>query len=274
MSRIIAGLLFLSLAPLSAYATETVLYADPNSDCQILADGSEITFTGCNVNINNGGAKTATANGLGNLVLGYNEVSADTTALRTGSHNLVVGPQHEYTSWGGIVAGYDNTISAAYGSVLGGRANTVSSSASYGAILGGSTNSVSGTYATVAGGANNVASGSKATVSGGNTNTASGSSSAVRGGSINFASGGQSLVAGGTDNEASGSASAILGGVTNQAAAYGSAAVGGTDNTISAEGKFGVLLGGDNNEIANRLAVVCGSSGVITSASGELICGP
>lgn len=43
--------------------------------------------------INGEGATADTANGLGNLIVGYNE-DTDVPSDRSGSHNLVVGEDH------------------------------------------------------------------------------------------------------------------------------------------------------------------------------------
>jgi hypothetical protein len=88
--------------------------------------------------VDGSGTTDGTTNGLGNLIVGYNEnVFA---ATRTGSHNLIIGVDHEYTSFAGLVAGWTNTIS--------------------------------GPHATVSGGSSNVASGWAASVSGGDLGTA------------------------------------------------------------------------------------------------------
>jgi hypothetical protein len=72
--------------------------------------GNEVFFDGCNVNIVSGSGSTAGAvNGLGNLIVGYNENSIGAT--RTGSHNIVVGPDHEYTSYANIISGSGNVVS-------------------------------------------------------------------------------------------------------------------------------------------------------------------
>jgi len=56
-----------------------------------------LTFSGMNVQLIDGTGDTYGAvNGLGNLIVGYNENSYGAT--RTGSHNLVIGFEHEYTS--------------------------------------------------------------------------------------------------------------------------------------------------------------------------------
>ncbi|HCG28775.1 MAG TPA: hypothetical protein DEU95_03285, partial [Chloroflexi bacterium] len=85
--------------------------------CLSTANDGTALFSGCNVQIINGQGSTATVNGKGNLIVGYNEDNGDT---RTGSHNVVVGSSHTYSSYGGLVAGYDNIISGDYASVSGG----------------------------------------------------------------------------------------------------------------------------------------------------------
>jgi len=89
-------------------------------------DGDNVVFEKCNVYIRSGSGETdGTVNGLGNLIIGYNETSSE-NIKRTGSHNLVIGPEHAYASFGGLVAGRENTLSAPYASIAGGRLNTAS----------------------------------------------------------------------------------------------------------------------------------------------------
>ena len=61
--------------------------------------------------------------GLGNLIVGYDE-ARDTDSAKTGSHNLVVGSNHNYEAVGGLIAGYQNAASGPWASVSGGRDNT------------------------------------------------------------------------------------------------------------------------------------------------------
>jgi hypothetical protein len=84
--------------------------------------GDEISFEGVNLRIVNGAGATASRNGLGNLIIGYNEPPPG-TADRSGSHNLVVGPEHSYASYGGALGGRRNSASGPYASALGGRYN-------------------------------------------------------------------------------------------------------------------------------------------------------
>ena len=111
----------------------------------VTVNGSEFIFTGVNVNVRSGSGSTSGAvNGLGNLIVGYNENIGDT---RTGSHNLVVGPYHSYSSYGGFLAGYNNAVTEIYATVSAGSNSTAS-----------------GAYAGVSGGNNNQASGQNASV--------------------------------------------------------------------------------------------------------------
>jgi len=75
-----------------------VIYSNA-AGCTLMADGVELIVEGCNLNIRNTSGDTSTADGTGNLVVGHNEASAGQT--RSGSHNLVVGGEHEYTTTGG-----------------------------------------------------------------------------------------------------------------------------------------------------------------------------
>ncbi len=92
--------------------------------------GPHLIFEGVNLHIENGSGITNPGfpNGLGNLVVGYNEVPVGGLVAgdRDGSHNIVLGEQHKYLSSGGFVAGGRNTISSVAASVSGGISNTAS----------------------------------------------------------------------------------------------------------------------------------------------------
>jgi hypothetical protein len=87
------------------------------------SDSESLTFSGCNIYIRNGIGSTNTLNGKGNLIIGYGETGdcLNRNCSRTGSHNLMVGMNHRYTSYGGIVAGLSNAITAPHASVVGGK---------------------------------------------------------------------------------------------------------------------------------------------------------
>jgi hypothetical protein len=136
-----------------------------------------IQFSGVNLQVVNGEGKTASLNGEGNFVIGYDE---NTSRTQTGSHNLVLGEEQAFSSFGGIVAGYGNTISGREASVSGGFLNTAS-----------------GFYTSINGGTNNTASVEAASVSGGVRNTASNQGASVQGGSSNLAEGRDASIFGG-----------------------------------------------------------------------------
>jgi collagen triple helix repeat protein len=167
-----------------------------------------IQFSAVNVQVVNGEGKTASVNGEGNLIIGYGENGGK--HAQTGSHNLILSEEQTFTSYGGIVAGFENTISGAFGSVLGGIENIASGEASM--VSGGEANRASTGGASVSGGKGNIASGADATISGGGANTASGVFAWIGGGDINIASEEEASVSGGYGNNASGPKSSIFGG--------------------------------------------------------------
>jgi hypothetical protein len=86
------------------------------------------------------------ATGLGNLIVGYNEMPTSGLPTRSGSHNLIVGPSHSYSSFGGVVFGDNNFVSGKYATTLGGNQNLSSGPES--SILGGFAVTVTDTQAT------------------------------------------------------------------------------------------------------------------------------
>ena len=173
-------------------------------------DGDNVVFDKCNIYIRSGSGKTdGEVNGVGNLIIGYNETTSE-NIKRTGSHNLVIGPEHAYTSFGGVVAGRENTISAPYASVTGGRLNTASGLGAN--VSGGSVNTASKDFASVSGGKSNAAKGLNAGISGGTSNSAQGDFSSVTGGSDNAASGFAASISGGSGNVAKGNYTSVSGG--------------------------------------------------------------
>jgi hypothetical protein len=206
--------------------------------------GPNIIISGANVHIESGSGNTVDSTGLGNLVVGYDEDSMEPSTIdvnRTGSHNLIVGPQHEFTASGGMVSGFANATLANYGGVTGGECNTaggasiplISCSSTPGASEG----------ANVSGGFGNIASGSESSVSGGGFNQATNGDSSVSGGTGNKASGLSSSVSGGAINTASMPASSVSGGQSNKASGFRSSVSGGQNNEAS--GGHSSILGGN-----------------------------
>lgn len=175
---------------------------------------NELVLTGVNLHLRNGLNRSDSSNGLGNLILGYNETrpipaGQPNPNAKTGSHNLIIGPRHNYTAFGGIVGGYQNQISGPYACALG-QLNEASGICAI--VCGGELNVASATSATVSGGNTNHAEGINSSISGGQLNTASGENSSIQGGSLNEVGGRMASVAGGVRNRALGTASSISGG--------------------------------------------------------------
>jgi hypothetical protein len=188
------------------------------------ATTNELVITGANLHIVNGLGTTNTTNGLGNLIVGYNESREHNpdcssfqftcTDVRTGSHNVVVGREHNFSSFGGLVVAQLNELSGQFASVSG-TGNTASGF--YASVSGGLFNTASGPGDSVSGGRGNHASGGESSVSGGVFNTASGNNSSVSGGISNTASFFWASVSGGDSNTASGRASSVSGGANRTA---------------------------------------------------------
>jgi hypothetical protein len=192
-------------------------------------------------------------NGLGNLIIGYNELrnAADD---RSGSHNLVIGLKQNFSSFGGLVAGRDNNVTAPFAAVSGGERNLASGLAA--SVSGGGGNTASGGHASVSGGSDNTASGGIASVSGGDGNTASGFQASVSGGSENTASGEASSVGGGAGNTASGPSASVSGGGDHTASGFLAWMGGGFHNF--ATGEFASVSGGVFNTAAGARSAVSG----------------
>jgi hypothetical protein len=110
---------------------------------------SEIRITGANLRLVNGLGSTETTNGTGNLLVGYPEPPDREEARQTGSHNVVVGTQHQFSSYGGLVVGRQNEIRGAFASVSGGARNTAAGQ--FSAVSGGHNRTAAGEFNWVAG---------------------------------------------------------------------------------------------------------------------------
>jgi trimeric autotransporter adhesin len=183
-----------------------------------------LQFAGMNVQIVNGtGATSGTPDGTGNLIIGYNEIRGESNCpagyfcnRRDGSHNLVIGIENNYSSFGGMVVGYANEIVGIFSSVSGGLGNTAR-----------------GQYSSVSGGVENSASGALSSVSGGYGNDAFGQSSSVSGGRFNEATGDYASVSAGGGNEATGDYASVSGGLNNTASGIGASVSGRSNNNAT-----------------------------------------
>lgn len=241
-------------------------------------DGDDITFEGVNVYIVSGSGSTdGEVNGLGNLIVGYNE-PRPSGSVKTGSHNIVVGLRHNYALYGGMVVGNTNEIVGAYATVSGGMNNQAFGYAS--SVSGGYNNMSSHLFSSVSGGSDNTASGQQSSVSGGRNNLSSGLNAFVGGGGGTVSAHGNeayadySAILGGrknitgdpaSDHHWAGSGATVSGGHTNEASGGNSSVSGGSFNTAS--GDISSVSGGDYNTASGWQSSVNGGSG--NTASGQ-----
>jgi hypothetical protein len=212
-----------------------------------------VRLAGVNLQVVNGAGSTESTNGLGNLIVGYDEyrgITGETVSFcsrhplypevdqttceatggtwysytytedNTGSHNLVIGKYNNYTSYGGLVVGFYNSIRGPYATVTAGRYNKAIGSHS---SVSGGRNNLSGTQnSSVSGGQNNYATGNSSSISGGSRGYAAGSFSSVSGGSFVESTNNYSSVSGGLRNYARGDYSSVTGGFSlTESSAYG-----------------------------------------------------
>jgi hypothetical protein len=123
--------------------------------------GTNVYISGANLHIRNGLGATSGfgVNGLGNLIVGYNESRGQVASpdVRTGSHNIIMGQGINFSGAASIMTGINNTSSNNFASVLGGTGNTASGT--YSVVVGGYNNVTSGGWAAILGGRDNVMSG-------------------------------------------------------------------------------------------------------------------
>ncbi len=249
-----------------------------------------VRFSGVNVQVVDGSNNTEcnaigfeACNGVGNLMIGYNE-DPGTPETRSGSHNLVVGFDHDWTSFSGLLGGSGNTVSGPYASVVGGVANAASGDGA--TVAGGFGNTAGDALSSIAGGRNNAASGLFAAVFGGVNNEASQSGAAVVGGSFNAASAEHATVSGGIGNAATGRGASVSGGNSNIASGQQSSVVGGDHNTAAGDyasvsgGNFSVasgesasVSGGNANQATGTASSVVGGSNNTASAQNSAVAG-
>ena len=114
--------------------------------------GPNITFHGANIHIVNGMGATQLMNGLGNLIIGYDEFEVPNTLFpvggRTGSHNVIIGKSH---CWFGTNT-TGNSAGTAYGNLMAGESNWTMTA---GQFVAGFENEVVGRWASILGGSNN-----------------------------------------------------------------------------------------------------------------------
>jgi len=99
VAAVLALLGMAGLAPQAGYAQLTLDQRVAALEAKLrflTTTGTSMVISGANLFLRNGTGATASVNGLGNLIIGYNELrprdsSGNDPNVRTGSHNLVLG---------------------------------------------------------------------------------------------------------------------------------------------------------------------------------------
>ncbi|MEM1008243.1 MAG: hypothetical protein AAGJ35_04505, partial [Myxococcota bacterium] len=239
----------------------------------------KVEIKNANLHVVNGTGNTTANNRFGNVLIGYNRNAASTT----GSHNLLIGDQNSYSSYGGLALGSSNRLIGPYSMAVGNR-NTASIYAiatgannaaivPYATSIGGSNNTSNVTYGSIFGGyENRVEFNPHATVVGGRRNFARGRYSAIVGGFNNIASryryttstsknvAEYNVVVGGVQNNAESSHAIVVGGYRNLARDFYANILGGFENHV--DNDFGSVVGGIRNRVyGNYGAVIGGNEG-------------
>lgn len=151
----------------SALETATDGVEDLMSYVDVDTSDDSVSFVGANLFVQSGAGTTdGTVNGLGNLVVGYDEDDSSGGADKSGSHNIVFGVGATYRSFGGLVGGEDNAVEGEYSVVVTGADNAAQGD--FGVVLGGYDNAAYyNDYSVVVGGYGNDARGKYSAVLGG-----------------------------------------------------------------------------------------------------------
>jgi len=105
--------------------------------------GSNLVVSGGNLQIRHSANQDAAANGLGNLIIGYNELGAITT--RTGSNNLIIGSGHSWKGSNNLISGNTHQVDTNFNALLTGYKNRAQMD-DMNVILTGSENGAQGKY--------------------------------------------------------------------------------------------------------------------------------
>ncbi len=209
-----------------------------------------------------GGVLNYTTNGY-EPGLGSNRVSAVWGTIGGGRRNTVAADHST------ISGGHDNLIQAfAYDSVIGGgEFNTISNSYGQSVIAGGYGNKTAGYDAAVGGGYLNLANASYATVGGGYANTVSEYDSVIGGGQNNSVQryADHAFIGGGQNNTIVGSATLPVYAVVS----------GGLGNTVQTNSSYPVIGGGSGNIIQSNstAATVAGGTNNLAGGNGGTVGG-
>ena len=143
-------------------------------------NGDTLILDGMNLQIRNGAGATHTSNARGNLIIGYNHLAGWTSHYQDGSHYLVIGDNHTFRAYGGIVAGDFNRSFGSHATILSGHGNIARGN--YATIVGGAGHNADAYESTIVGGSDHYTWGDHSTVVGGASNTSQSPFSTVAGG--------------------------------------------------------------------------------------------
>jgi uncharacterized coiled-coil protein SlyX len=88
--------------------------------------GNDTIFRGTNLFVQKGSsAGDVSTNGLGNLIVGFNNPRAGAGNFRNGSHNIVLGDGLNYSGHHNLIGGFVNTLQGNYSAMPSGRYNTI-----------------------------------------------------------------------------------------------------------------------------------------------------
>lgn len=190
---------------LLAVENNTVLELDGLLKLTVIDGDKTAEFTNVNIQLNSGAGSTSGVNGLGNLIIGYNEASTsapffcsdpqypdskscignlETWAqnVRIGSHNLIVGGGHSYTKYSAAMFGWNN-VSNAIGTLTAGVLNIANGNSS--SITGGQKNNTNANLTSITGGTDNTANSTLSSITSGRGNTTNGYGSSITAGNSN-----------------------------------------------------------------------------------------
>ncbi len=224
--------------------------------------------------VNNARALRLEPNGTSPNVIGgnfSNTVGSNAVGATIAGGGRTQDPNRVSADYGTVGGGRSNTVYGIDGTVSGGFANLAGNTAAV--VGGGWINSASGAGATIGGGYFNSASTNFATVGGGATNYASARFATVGGGTINLAWGDYTTIGGGLANFTTNLFATIGGGNQNQALGNFATVAGGFSN--EANGTSGSVGGGDNNKNHSLHATIAGGNHntILGNATGASVGG-
>ena len=206
-------------------------------DCVNSSGYKTVRLTGANLQIVNGLDDTETVNGVGNLLIGYQEIMGF-PCDRSGSHNIIGGDNNSYTSFGGLAVGDNSFLLSQYSSILGGVDNAVTSPTSV--VVGGASNEAGGLSSVVVGGQGNDVSpiSNGGVVVGGVANVSASHFGTILGGNSNATRGSEDVIVGGWNNRSIGTYATTVGGFNNSANGLFSTVSGGTNRVVVGDGNW------------------------------------